>query len=100
MALEEKDVRYVAELAHLELTGGEVSQFLPQLDSILKYVQKLNELDTTQVEPMAQVTYPAAENPSLRTDQTRKALDREDALSNAPERDAGCFKVPRVIERE
>jgi aspartyl-tRNA(Asn)/glutamyl-tRNA(Gln) amidotransferase subunit C len=100
MPLEEKDVRYVAELAHLELTDEEVSKFLPQLDSILQYMQKLNELDTTQVEAMAQVTYPASENPSLRSDQARRALDREEALSNAPERDAGCFKVPRVIERE
>ena len=54
MALSEKDVRYVAELAHLELTEEEVKHFLTQLDSILHYMQALNELDTTQVEPMAQ----------------------------------------------
>ena len=56
MALTEQDVRYVAELAHLELTPEEIRKFLPQLDSILQYMQKLNALDTTQVEPMAQVT--------------------------------------------
>jgi len=100
MALSEKDVRYVAELAHLELTEEEVKKFLPQLDSILQYIDKLNQLDTTRVEPMAQVTYPAAENPALRSDQPHTSFSQELALANAPERDAGCFKVPRVIERE
>jgi aspartyl-tRNA(Asn)/glutamyl-tRNA(Gln) amidotransferase subunit C len=100
MALTEKDVQSVAELAHLELTEDEMKKFLPQLDSILQYVQKLNELDTTQVEPMAQVTLPASENPSLRPDQPQKTFTQEVALENAPESGAGYFKVPRVIERE
>ncbi len=100
MALTEKDVRYVAELAHLELTEDEVKKFLPQLDSILEYMKKLNELDTNGIEPMAQVTYRASENPSLRSDQAQKTFAQDRALANAPERDAGCFKVPRVIERE
>ena len=100
MALTEKDVRYVADLAHLELSEEEVKKFLPQLDSILQYVQKLNQLDTTRVEPMAQVTYPASENPSLRSDQPRPTFTQDEALANAPEPAAGCFKVPRVIERE
>lgn len=100
MALTEKDVQSVAELAHLELTEDEMKKFLPQLDSILQYVQKLNELDTTQVEPMAQVTYPASENPSLRPDQPQKSFTQAVALENAPESGAGYFKVPRVIERE
>lgn len=100
MALTEKDVKYVAELAHLELTQDEVKKFLPQLDSILAYMQKLNELDTSQIEPMAQVTYPAASNPSLRSDQPRTTFARDTALMNAPEQGAGCFKVPRVIEKE
>jgi aspartyl-tRNA(Asn)/glutamyl-tRNA(Gln) amidotransferase subunit C len=100
MALEEKDVRYVAELAHLELTPEEVKTFLPQLDSILQHMQKLNELDTSQVEPMAQVTYPAAANPSLRADQPHKTFEQEEALGNAPDPSAGCFRVPRVIEKE
>ena len=100
MSLTEKDAQYVAELAHLELTGEELKKFLPQLDSILQYVQKLNELDTTQVEPMAQVTYRATENPSLRPDRTEKTFEQDEALFNAPEKAAGCFKVPRVIDRE
>ena len=100
MALEEKDVRYVAELAHLELTSEEVKTFLPQLDSILQHMQKLNELDTSQVEPMAQVTYPAATNPSLRADQPRRTFEQEEALANAPDPSAGFFRIPHVIERE
>jgi len=100
MALEEKDVRYVAELARLELTQEEVRRFLPQLDSILEHMQKLNELDTSQVEPMAQVTYPAAANPSLRVDKPRQTFEQEEALSNAPDPSAGYFRVPRVIEKE
>lgn len=100
MALTEKDVRHVEELAHLELTEEEVKKFVPQLDSILQYMQKLNELDTTEVEPMAQVTYPAAENPALRQDQPRATFRQDEALSNAPESNGACFKVPRVIEKE
>ena len=100
MAFTEKDVRYVADLAHLELTEEEVKKFLPQLDSILQYVQKLNELDTSAVEPMAQVTYPGSENASFRADQPRRNFSQDEALANAPEQGAGCFKVPRVIERE
>ena len=100
MAFTEKDVRYVADLAHLELTEEEVKKYLPQLDSILKYVEKLNELDTTAVEPMAQVTYPGSENASFREDEAHKNFTQEQALANAPEQDAGCFKVPSVIERE
>jgi aspartyl-tRNA(Asn)/glutamyl-tRNA(Gln) amidotransferase subunit C len=100
MALTEKDVRYVAELAHLELTEEEVRKYLPQLDSILQYMEKLNELDTSRVEPMAQVTYPSSENPSLRSDSSRKTFEQDEALANAPEPGAGAFKVPRVIDRE
>jgi aspartyl-tRNA(Asn)/glutamyl-tRNA(Gln) amidotransferase subunit C len=100
MALSEKDVRYVAELAHLELTEEEVRAFLPQLDSILEYMQKLNELDTTKVEPMAQVAFTASENPSLRPDGSRRTFTAEEATANAPEPGPGYFKVPRVIERE
>jgi aspartyl-tRNA(Asn)/glutamyl-tRNA(Gln) amidotransferase subunit C len=100
MAFTEKDVRYVADLAHLELTDEEVKKYLPQLDSILQYVEKLNELDTTSIEPMAQVTYPGSENASFRSDEVHKCFTQDEALGNAPEQGAGCFKVPSVIERE
>ncbi len=100
MAFTEKDVRYVADLAHLELTDDEVKKYLPQLDSILKHVEKLNELDTSAIEPMARVTYPGSENASFRSDESRKYFTQDEALANAPEQGAGCFKVPSVIERE
>ena len=100
MPLTKKDVLYVADLAHLQLTEEEVTKFLPQLDSILQHVQKLNELDTSQIEPMAQVTFAGSENPCLRTDVARKTFGQEEALANAPEQGAGSFKVPSVIERE
>ncbi len=100
MPLSEKDVRYVADLAHLDLTEDEVKKFLSQLDSILQYVQKLNELDTSGIEPMAQVTYPGSENAAFRADEPRRTLTQDEALANAPEAGAGSFKVPRVIERE
>jgi len=100
MALTEKDARYVAELAHLELTDDEVRRFLPQLDSILKYVDKLNQLDTTRIEPTAQFTYSASPNPAMRPDQPQPSFNQDVALANAPDPADGCFKVPRVIERE
>ena len=100
MALREKDARYVADLAHLELTEDELKKFIPQLDSILKYVEKLNELDTTAVEPMAQVTHTAVANPAIRPDVSRKTFDSETSLKNAPEPGPGYFKVPLVIEKE
>jgi aspartyl-tRNA(Asn)/glutamyl-tRNA(Gln) amidotransferase subunit C len=100
MPLEEKDVRYVAELAHLELSEEEVRKFLPQLDSILQYIDKLNKLDTAQVEPMAQVSTEGAGQPPLRADLPQKTFAQDEALGNAPERSGDFFKVPRVIERE
>ncbi len=100
MKITEKDVRYVAGLANLELSDEEVARFVPQLDAILGYVDKLNELDTSSVEPMAQVeAYRQPETATLRDDATRPSLSNEEALANAPARGAGHFKVPKVIER-
>jgi aspartyl-tRNA(Asn)/glutamyl-tRNA(Gln) amidotransferase subunit C len=99
MPLTEKDVRYVADLAHLDLTAAEIERFLPQLDSILDYVQKLNGLDTSEIEPMAQVSAGQA-TPPLRADEPRSTFTPEVALANAPAPGPGFFKVPRVIERE
>lgn len=100
MTLTEKDVRYVAELAHLELTEEEVKGFQPQLSAILEYMQKLNQLDTANVEPMSQVIAQGLPDASLRSDKNQESLPQTLALSNAPEAGAGCFKVPSVIERE
>ena len=95
MALTEKDVRHVEELAHLELTEEEVKKFVPQLDSILEYMQKLNELDTSQVEPTSHVI-PMVN--VMREDEPRASLSPNDALANAPDRAEAFFRVPRIIE--
>jgi aspartyl-tRNA(Asn)/glutamyl-tRNA(Gln) amidotransferase subunit C len=103
MKITEKDVRYVADLANLELSPEELAQFVPQLDAILGYMEKLNELDTAAVEPMAQVLYEASEKEretgTLREDRDRAGFPTETALANAPESGAGHFKVPKVFER-
>ncbi len=99
MKITEKDVFYVAALAHLEVTEAEASEYAANLSSILSYVEKLNELDTTNVEPMAQVLTDSPEGISLRADQVKVSLPLELSLANAPESGAGHFKVPKVIER-
>jgi aspartyl-tRNA(Asn)/glutamyl-tRNA(Gln) amidotransferase subunit C len=100
------DVRRVAELANLELTAAEESRMSRDLNAILDYVAQLAELDTAQVEPMAQVSEVlvsgevASETLSvLREDAVRPCLDREKVMALAPETDGVFFKVPKVIER-
>src|SRR5215471_14968619 len=100
MALSEDEVRYVARLAHLELSEDEVRRFLPQLDSILQYVAKLNELQIEEVEPMAQVLAPGFPDFALRSDAWVKTFSPDKALANAPEQRDHLFAVPQVIERE
>ena len=99
MKLTESDVRYVAGLANLNLSEEEVVRFRGDLESILGHMEKLNELDTSGVAPMAQVLYDAEETATLRPDTERRPLTNEAALANAPQAGAGYFKVPRVIER-
>jgi aspartyl-tRNA(Asn)/glutamyl-tRNA(Gln) amidotransferase subunit C len=95
----ERDVRYVAALANLELSEQEATQFAADLDSILAYVEKMNELDTSAVPPMAQVLYDAPEELTFRPDGERPSFPQEKSLLNAPEKGAGHFKVAKVIER-
>ena len=99
MKLTEKEVRYVADLANLSFSDEEVRKLARDLDGILEHMDKLNELDTSNVEPMAQVLYATGETATLREDRERAPLGSEAALANAPQRGAGYFKVPRVIER-
>ncbi|MGH9721401.1 MAG: Asp-tRNA(Asn)/Glu-tRNA(Gln) amidotransferase subunit GatC [Bryobacteraceae bacterium] len=99
MKITEKEVRYVADLANLRLTDAEVERMRADLDSILEHIDKLNEVDTAQVAPMAQVLYPAGETATLRPDRERAPLGDKAALANAPLSAAGYFKVPKVIER-
>ena len=99
LKITEKDVRYIAALAYLDLTDDEASDYAANMSSILDYVDKLNQLDTADVEPMAQVLTDSPEAISLRPDSETPSLPLELSLSNAPEAGAGHFKVPKVIER-
>jgi aspartyl-tRNA(Asn)/glutamyl-tRNA(Gln) amidotransferase subunit C len=98
--LTEEEVRHVAELANLALSEEEIARMLHDLDGILTHIDKLNELDTSGVEPMAQVLYEAVgETATLREDRERPPLGNAEALANAPLAGGGYFKVPRVIDR-
>lgn len=108
MKVTEKDVLYVADLANLELTPEEHTRMVRDLNSILEYMDRLNQLDTSAVSPMAQVSdrygVPEKEGTAtsayaMRADALGKSLDHKIALENAPESDGTFFKVPKVIER-
>ena len=105
----EKDVLYVADLANLELTEDERARMVKDLNSILDYVDRLNQLDTTNVEPMAQTSdrFGIDESKSgtarfayaMREDKTGPSLQRDVVMENAPETDGAFFKVPKVIDK-
>ena len=99
MKITETEVRDVAGLANLALTDAEVGRMARELDEILTHIETLKELDTSGVEPMAQVLYDAGETATLRPDVERETLGNEAALANAPLAGNGYYKVPRVIER-
>ena len=99
MNLTDKEVRYVADLANLHLSDDEVKRMSHDLGQILTHVEQLNELDTTGIEPMAQVLYSADETATLREDIPHRPLDNDEALENAASTGLGYFKVPKVIER-
>jgi aspartyl-tRNA(Asn)/glutamyl-tRNA(Gln) amidotransferase subunit C len=99
LKITEAEVRKVASLGNLKLTDEEVVRLSHDLDEILTHIDKLNELDTKDVEPMSQVLYEAEETATLRQDRERPPLGNEAALANAPLAGNGYFKVPLVIER-
>jgi aspartyl-tRNA(Asn)/glutamyl-tRNA(Gln) amidotransferase subunit C len=100
MKLTREQVLHVAALAHLELSEAEVQAMSRDLSEILSYIEKLNELDTAQVEPLAQVLAEGAgENPSLRADDPLDCGTARELLPAAPEATPPYFRVPKVIER-
>jgi aspartyl-tRNA(Asn)/glutamyl-tRNA(Gln) amidotransferase subunit C len=112
MKVTDKDVAYVADLANLELTAEERTGMLRDLNSILDYVDRLNELDTSKVPPMAQVSDRYGVDESKQGSERfayasredvleglRKSLAHSEALANAPDPDEDFFQVPKVIER-
>jgi aspartyl-tRNA(Asn)/glutamyl-tRNA(Gln) amidotransferase subunit C len=112
MKVTEKNVAYVADLANLELSSEERVAMVRDLNSILDYIERLNELDTSKVEPMAQVADRYGVEQSKQSSEKfayayrddvleglRKSLSHEVALENAPDADGAFFRVPKVIER-
>jgi len=113
MKVTEQDVAYVSDLANLELTGEERVRLVQDLNSILEYIDRLNEVDTESMPPMAQVEEAYVENLEKQganrfayasrgdvLEGLRRSLPREVALANAPKTDGTFFRVPKVIERE
>jgi aspartyl-tRNA(Asn)/glutamyl-tRNA(Gln) amidotransferase subunit C len=99
MKITPEEVRRVAELANLALSDAEIARMSHDLDGILTHIDKLNELDTDGIEPMAQVFYESEETATLREDRERPTLGNLEALRNAPLSGGGYYKVPKVIER-
>jgi aspartyl-tRNA(Asn)/glutamyl-tRNA(Gln) amidotransferase subunit C len=112
MKVTDKDVAYVADLANLDLTEEERTGMVRDLNSILEYIDRLNELDTSDVPPMAQVSDRYGVDESKQGSERfayanredileglRKSLPHEEALANAPDADEHFFQVPKVIER-
>ncbi|MBT3268857.1 Asp-tRNA(Asn)/Glu-tRNA(Gln) amidotransferase subunit GatC [Candidatus Poribacteria bacterium] len=90
-----EDVEYVADLARLELSADEKGQLVEQLGRILGYIEKLDELDTTDVEPTSHVL---PMRNVMRADEARDGMARDEALGMAPASHEGYFEAPRVVE--
>jgi aspartyl-tRNA(Asn)/glutamyl-tRNA(Gln) amidotransferase subunit C len=101
MQFSKEDVRKVAKLANLDLTEAEVERMAHDMAEVLTHMEQLSTLDTSTVQPMAQVLFEAPATASLREDavRDRTLLGTEEALHNSALSGAGHFKVPRVIER-
>jgi aspartyl-tRNA(Asn)/glutamyl-tRNA(Gln) amidotransferase subunit C len=98
MPITESDIRKIASLAHLEITDEELRTLAPQVASIVAYVEQLNELDTSALEPAIGGLTPEGERtPAAREDATRPSLGQRLALEQAPDPAHGHFRVPKVI---
>ena len=95
MAISQTEVRYIAELARLQLSEEELAEYALQLSAVLDYAASLNALDLAGVPPTASVL---ALHTVLRADEARPAMERDELLANAAETAAGCFRVPPVLE--
>jgi aspartyl-tRNA(Asn)/glutamyl-tRNA(Gln) amidotransferase subunit C len=93
--IDQEQVRKVAKLSRLELTETEIEEFTSQLSAILDYVEKMNELDTTGVEPLAHCL-PISN--VFRQDRVKESLGTEKTLANAPQRNGEFFKVPKILD--
>ena len=93
--IDQAEVRKVAKLARLDLTTTDIDEFTDQLSAILEYVEKMNELDTANVEPLAHCL---PVNNVFREDKAGESIGTEKALENAPQRDGDFFKVPKILD--
>ena len=93
--IDEEQVRRVALLSRLELSDEEVAQFSVQLSDIVEYIEKLNELNTDNVQPLAHCL---PVHNVLREDVPRPSLTNDQALANAPQRQDEYFKVPKILD--
>jgi len=93
--IDAQQVRKVAKLARLALTDAEIEEFTGQLGAILQYVEKMNELDTSNVEPLAHCL---PIHNVFRADEVQESLGTEKTLANAPDRDGSFFRVPKILE--
>lgn len=94
MAVTKKDVEKIAELARLKFSEQELESFTHQMNEILSYMDKLNELDTENVKPLS---HPVEQTNVFREDELKSSITTEEALKNAPAKDEHQFKVPKVI---
>jgi aspartyl-tRNA(Asn)/glutamyl-tRNA(Gln) amidotransferase subunit C len=94
MKVERGEVEHVALLARLKLSKEEEQLFTGQLNAILDYMEKLNELDTRAVEPTFHVV---SHCNTMRQDEVKESLPQEASLGNAPDKAEGCFRVPKII---
>ena len=95
MAISKKEVEYVADLARLQFSDDEKERLSGEMSKILDYMETLEEVDTTNVEPLEHVIELEYR---FRDDKADEPLSHEDALKNAPDADTDYFRVPRVIE--
>ena len=98
MPITEADIKKIAQLAHLEITDEERKMFAPQISEIVSYVEQLNEIDTSNVEPALGGLTPQGEvTRSDRDDAVQPSLGQKVALDQAPDPAAGHFRVPKVL---
>ncbi len=95
MIIDDKTVKNIAQLARLELSSAESNDLKNDMNSVLDWMQKLNELDTSNVKPLIHMSY---ETNVLRADTPKESLDHAGALKNAPKKDSNYFRVPKVID--
>ena len=95
MKIDRKEVEHVAQLARLRFDEAQLEMFMHQMNNILEYFDKLQDLDTSNIEP---TSHAVVMNNVFRNDVAEKLFDKDVMLGNAPEKKKGCFKVPKIIE--